>query len=133
MLERYWLGLGDYTLSYSELQDIAYRGSPENGAQRGPCSFSIPPYAKIYEQQYTFYGNSVYDAALGRATLYFSSPNPGMNYSSDLVGFYDFYDFDTKPWGTRSAKNEIKTRGVRYFSPSTAKAFAIRYPDTIRR
>jgi hypothetical protein len=133
MLEQYWLGLGDYTLSYSQLEDIDYRGNPENGAQRIPCSFSIPSYSKIYEQQYTFYNDPVYNAALGRATLYFSSPTYIPIYSYDLVGFYDFYDFDSKPWGTRSLTNEIKTRGVRYFSPSTAKPFAIRYPDTFRR
>ena len=35
--------------------------------------------------------------------------------------------FDSKKWGERSVKNELKTRAVRYASPKTAKSFDIRY------
>lgn len=44
--------------------------------------------------------------SFGRATVKYSLQ--GNNY--DFVGFYDYYDFDSKDWGQRSCSAEIITR-----------------------
>ena len=46
---------------------------------------------------------------------------------NSYLGFFDHYDFDSKPWGERSVKNELITRAVETVSPSEAKDFKIRY------
>ena len=68
----------------------------------------------------SFYSSSEYDKAFGTATLYYNS-------KGNIIGFFDHYDFDSKPWGERSVKNELITRAVETVSPSEAKDFKIRY------
>ena len=65
------------------------------------------------------YSSSEYDKAFGNATLYYNS-------KGNIIGFFDHYDFDSKPCGERSVKNELITRAVETFSPSEAKDFKIR-------
>ena len=67
-----------------------------------------------------FYSSSEYDKAFGTATLYYNS-------KGNIIGFFDHYDFDSKPWGERSFINELITRAVETVSPSEAKDFKIRY------
>ena len=57
-----------------------------------------------------------YNLALGRASILY-------NKESRILGFTDDYDFDSKPIGTRTYKNEAITRAVRYASPSSATPF----------
>ena len=68
----------------------------------------------------SFYSSSEYDKAFGTATLYYNS-------KGNIIGFFDHYDFDSKPWGERSVKNELITRAVETVSSSEAKDFKIRY------
>lgn len=72
-----------------------------------------------------FYKSSSSDLKLsfGRATVKFQYNKRG---HAVLNGFYDKYDFDPKPWGTRSVFNEIITRGYNIYSKG--KAYEIKYP-----
>ncbi len=72
-----------------------------------------------------FYKSSSNDLKLsfGRATVKFYYNSDG---HAVLNGFYDKYDFDPKPWGTRSRMNEIITRAYNIYS--SGKAFQIKYP-----
>jgi len=78
-----------------------------------------------FKRVVSFYSSPEYDKVFGSATLYY-------NNQGNIVGFYDLYDFDSKPWGERSIKNEIITRMVNIVSPSTAKPFSIRYGQSKR-
>ena len=78
------------------------------------------PTDKGFKCSVSLYGSNEYDYAFGTATIY-------MNSEGNIVEFYDFYDFDSKSVGQRSFQSELKTRTVSYFSPDTAKPFAIRY------
>ena len=60
-----------------------------------------PGIAKVHN----FYHSKEYALAFGRATIYY-------NQTGTVVGFYDYYNFDPKPWGVRSTENEMKTRSV---------------------
>jgi RHS repeat-associated protein len=75
-----------------------------------------------YEASIDFY-DSDKDLALsfGRATVSYTSINGKIVYD----GFYDKYDFDSKPWGVRTYKNEIITR--LYNGISNGKSFEIFY------
>lgn len=54
--------------------------------------------------------------SFGRATVIYKTTNDGNIYQY----FYDRYDFDPKPWGTRSSTNEIITRAYNAYSDGTA-------------
>ncbi len=72
-----------------------------------------------------FYKSSSNDLKLsfGRATVKFYYNKSGY---AVINGFYDNYDFDPKPWGTRSTVNEIITRAYSVYS--SGKAFEVKYP-----
>ena len=59
----------------------------------------------VNENSFTvsLYSDTKYNYAIGSATVYYSSNNSNLN-------FYDNYNFDPKPWGTRSYSAEIATR-----------------------
>jgi hypothetical protein len=89
MFARYWNSKGDYKLTTSEFNDILGNSKVTNVNE---SSFTI-----------SLYDNKTYDYGIGSATVYYSSSN------SDLH-FYDNYNFDTKPWGSRSYSAEVATR-----------------------
>jgi len=76
----------------------------------------------IFSAIIDFYdSNTDLKLSFGRATVYYID-NDG---KAIFTGFHDKYDFDTKPWGTRSIPNEIITRG--YNAYSSGKSFEINY------
>ena len=72
-----------------------------------------------------FYKSKSNDLKLsfGRARVKFHRNDKG---HMIMKGFYDRYDFDSKPWGDRSAFNEIITRMYNIYS--NGKGFDIKYP-----
>jgi RHS repeat-associated protein len=124
LFENYWKGDGDVELSGKRFAGILMymkennteidEGSPVS--LRGTSGNKFPGTKSVVD----FYNSSEYSLAFGKATVYSNS-------KGNVVGFYDHYNFDSKPLGTRSTTNEIKTRAVRNASPSTAKSFSIRY------
>lgn len=124
MFENYWKGEGDVELSGQRFAGILMHIKDNNPEIDGGSAVSLKgasgnkyPGTKSVVN---FYDSPEYSLVFGRATVYSNS-------KGNVVGFYDHYDFDSKAWGTRSTTNEIKTRAVRYASPSTAKPFSIRY------
>lgn len=124
MFENYWNGSGDIELTGKKFAGILMyvkENNPEVSKHNaitlksndGTTSTGIQRVADIYNSK-------EYSLVFGRSTLFYDS-------SSNIIGFYDTYDFDSKSWGSRSLENEIKTRMVRYASPNTAKLFSIRY------
>ena len=73
-----------------------------------------------YSALANFYSSDYYSLAFGTATIY-------MNKKNRIVGFYDSYNFDSKPKNTRSKINEFETRAVRIVSPKSAKPYSIKY------
>lgn len=68
----------------------------------------------------SFYKFSRFNHAFGTATIYIDDNNK-------IVGFLDYYDFDSRPFGERSYVSEIITRSIKLFSPRKAKPFKITY------
>lgn len=119
LFERYWLGLGNYWLTDTEFQDICNQKTLDTPSDEIIDFIGEPCHKYVY----SWYNSSKYALALGRASLYIRISD------SSPIGFYDYYDFDPKTWpGNRTLTNELKTRGINYFSPSTAKGFDIVYP-----
>jgi len=92
MFDRYWNSKGDYTLSKAEFNDILSRSVGRVNGTNNSITISL-------------YNDDRYDFAIGVATLYYSSNNAELH-------FYDNYNFDYKPWGTRSVFAEMATRQV---------------------
>ena len=130
MFENYWNGNGDVELSGKRfagiLLDIKADKIPMTNNGEVILKSSDGTSSKGSVHVANFYNSNEYSLAFGRATIY-------KNADGNVVGFYDFYDFDKKSWGTRHFKNEVKTRAVRYASPSSAKPFAIRYGYSNRK
>lgn len=130
MFENYWNGSGDVELTGKRfagiLLDIKAGKFPVKDPS--PIILKNPNGSSSSGTKYNvdFYDNQEYKLVFGRATIY-------TNNSGNIVGFYDYYDFDSKPFGIRSFKNELKTRAVRYASPNKAKPFAIRYGYSNRK
>ncbi|WP_128331103.1 hypothetical protein [Apibacter sp. HY039] len=83
----------------------------------------------VYQASINFY-DSGFDLAnsFGRATITYREINGKILFRS----FYDKYDFDPKPWGTRTVFNEIKTRTYNIYS--SGKAFEIKFnQDYLRK
>lgn len=75
----------------------------------------------FYAQRVGF-DNFAYAASFGVATMYFGP-------SGNAVGFYDRYDFDAKPNGTRSFSGELSTTiGRGLGSAFKGEEFEIGYP-----
>ena len=119
----YWLGLGDVELTGAQFAGILMyiknnnpnTSGEQNITLKGASGKTYPGKSKVVD----FYGSS-YERLFGRATLYY-------NQKGNIVGFYDEYNFDPKPLGTRSLKNEIITRGVNFVSPKCSSSVSIRY------
>ena len=126
LFENYWNGNGDFELSGERFAGILLyvkENAPKYSNQM-PAIFIDANNGKVVghgtKRVVSFYSSSEYDKAFGNATLYYNS-------KGNIIGFFDHYDFDSKPWGERSVKNELITRAVETFSPSEAKDFKIRY------
>ncbi len=92
---------------------------------RGKINWKASKYnesTKTFSTIIDFY-NSDTDLKLsfGRATVYYIDNNG----KATFTGFYDVYDFDPKPWGNRSFKNEVITRAYNVYS--SGKGFEINY------
>lgn len=119
----YWLGLGDVELTGAQFSGILMyiknnnpnTSNEQNVTLKGASGKTYFGKSKIVD----FY-ESPYARLLGRSTLYYNS-------KGNIVGFYDKYDFDSKPWGTRSLKNEIITRSVNFVSPKCSSSVNVRY------
>ena len=124
MFENYWNGGGDAELSSQRFAGILIyvkENSPKtSGKTQVKLTTSKGTSLSGYKQAVSFYSSNEYNKVFGTSTLYYNKKN-------QVVGFYDFYDFDAKDWGKRSTKNEIITRAVNLFSPSTAQPFKINY------
>jgi hypothetical protein len=105
----------DFTILHNEFQYLLKKGEIDfkNATDIGNG---------FYSASINFY-NSDADLALsfGRAMVIYK-PTNGKNIYHH---FYDRYDFDPKPWGTRSIQNEIITRGYNWYS--NGKPFNIYY------
>lgn len=127
MFENYWKGEGDVELSGKRFAGILMFVKEKNPKIGDPLKVKLNngdgTFSEGNARVVNFYTSSEYDKVFGSATLYY-------NKQGNVVGFYDFYDFDSKPWGQRSTKNEIITRAVEMVSPSIAKAFSIFYGQT---
>ena len=120
MFERYWLAKGDMVLSEAQFAEIVRLADKQGAAKvKGtPTTYNgQPATAKVI----SFYGTA-HANSLGSATLYYDA-------DGNAIGFYDYFNFDPKPWGKRSFSAELKTRLVNgdglMFG---AKPFKITYP-----
>jgi RHS repeat-associated protein len=102
LFTNYWLSGGDVTLSQERFNSIVRSAGVVKG---NPKAIILSNGQAGLAKVHTFYNSSEYSLALGSATIYY-------NQAGTPVGFYDNYNFDSKPWGERSYMNEIKTRGV---------------------
>lgn len=102
IFDNYWRGGGDFSISASRFESIvkASKGLPGTNYPANLTSGRIGTARVI-----SFYQSSEYALALGTSTIFY-------NNKGQPVGFYDYYDFDSKKWGTRSTSNELKTRAV---------------------
>ena len=126
LFENYWTGKGDVELSGERFAGILLyvkENAPKSSSQT-PVTLIGAPSGNVVghgsKRAVNFYSSSEYDKAFGTATLYYNS-------KGNIIGFFDHYDFDSKPWGERSFINELITRAVETASPSEAKDFKIRY------
>ena len=131
LFENYWLGKGDIELTSKKFEAILLYIKENNPKRYDKKYINIVTNdnrkLKGYKQAVSFYLSSEFDRAFGVATIILNSKN-------EIIGFYDYYNFDPKEWGIRSIKNELITRSVYYLSilSSNAKPFAIRYGYSLR-
>jgi hypothetical protein len=120
MFERYWLGKGDMVLTKPQFNEIVEfaKSQGAEGIEGTPTTYNgQPAIAKVI----SFYGTP-HANSLGSATLYYDS-------KGNAIGFYDYYNFDSKPWGVRPFDAELKTRLVNLDGQMIgAKPFKIIYP-----
>lgn len=125
MFENYWNGDGDVELSGERFAGILMYLKENNPKASDPISVNFKGsdsgiIGTGSKKAISFYLSSEYDKVFGTSTLYYNS-------KGNIIGFYDKYDFDFKPWGERSAKNEVITIAFETFSPKTANDFKIRF------
>ena len=129
LFENYWKGKGDVEMSSERFAGLLLyikNHNPSMGKRSNCVLVGSKPTDKGFKCSVNFYGSYEYDYAFGTGTIY-------MNSEGNIVGFYDFYDFDAKPFGQRTLKAELATRAVSNLSPDTAKPFAIRYGYSKRK
>lgn len=120
LFSNYWLGKGVYYMRFSTFQQVA-QFIEKSGSSYKKQEIELSG-KKYFVAVHNFYGSSIFDKALGRATVIF-------NLDGKPVGLYDQYDFDIKKWGERSWPSETKTRLVYLASRfgTNAMPFAIFY------
>lgn len=121
---QYWYGEGDIELSKKRFEHIrdAVKAMGVNYME-GMNLVNIDG-KTYYEKSVSFYNNSVYNYALGTATVYFDT-------DGEMVGLYDEYNFDPKAWFGEDSRNfspEMITRIVNEIGEmKEAKSFTISY------
>lgn len=101
LFERYWLGQGNKVLTQSEL-DSAVNALSTSIVSQSQVTINGTQYTKTLV---SFYANADFDQAYGSATIYYDS-------NGQAAGFFDNYNFDSKPWGVRPYRFEVQTRAV---------------------
>ena len=123
MFENFWNGGGDIELTGKQFAGILLYLKKNNVKGEKVKNINLKGKSGIIypgsSYNYSFYGTE-YERAFGTSTIYYNS-------KGNVVGFYDVYDFDSKPWGKRSLKNELITRGVNLVSSRSSQSFKIRY------
>ncbi|PKL80004.1 MAG: hypothetical protein CVV25_06010 [Ignavibacteriae bacterium HGW-Ignavibacteriae-4] len=125
MFENYWTGGGDVELSSQRFAGILLYVKENKPKTSGVTNIKLKnsdgTYRLGYRQNVSFYSTSEYNKVFGTSQLYY-------NQNDEIVGFYDYYDFDSKDnWSERGIKNELITRTVDFFSPNSSKPFSIKY------
>lgn len=129
IFRNYWFGIDNFELSGAQFAGILMYMknnmieilNEESVILKGVSGKTYPGTSKLVN----FYG-SPYERTFGKATLYY-------NTKGNVVGFYDKYDFDSKPWGNRSFWNEIITRSVDIASPKHSSPVNVRYGYSKRK
>lgn len=103
MFERYWLGQGDMVLTKAQFTEIAELAKAQ-GADKIKGTVTTYNGRPATVKVISFYGTA-HANSLGSATLYYDA-------EGNAIGFYDYFNFDPKPWGQRSFSAEVKTRMV---------------------
>lgn len=120
---QYWYAEGDMELSDKRFEHI------KNVVKTMEIDYKEGNLIEIngdnyYKKTVSFYGDYVYNAALGTATVYFDK-------DGEMVGLYDVYDFDLQGFldkGARDLGPEIKTLMVAAAGElKGAKSFIISY------
>lgn len=103
LVEHYLVGSAtSYTLSDEAFSKFV-SAMQESGRLNGELS-PVPGMPDgVSQQQVSTYGTS-YALAVGSTTLYYMGGRP--------VGYRDYWDFDSKPWGARPLPAELETRGA---------------------
>jgi RHS repeat-associated protein len=120
LFENYWTGGGNIELSGKRFAGILMYIKDNVPEAKNPQVITLSNGTQGIQRIVNFYSSTEYDKSFGRATVYY-------NKQENIVGFYDYYDFDSKPWGERSTKNEFITRAVKFVSPQNATPFSIKY------
>ncbi|MBL7727584.1 MAG: hypothetical protein JNM68_07865 [Dinghuibacter sp.] len=103
LFARYWTGQGDYELSDTEITVIAQEITRLGNAGCTDSSYVRTADSVVLQRKLiNFYLSGELSNAFGYGTVYLNR--------NELAGFYDNYDFNPKPWGTRPFKHELKTR-----------------------
>jgi len=119
MFDHYWSGTGgDYHLTNAEFVDVISQGRPIDNTRTDHPFLGQP----AYEERWDWYGSGTYNFAFGRSAVYIRKSD------GSAFGFEDDYDFDAKPWGTRSLPAEAFTRLGAVFIRDGAANFKIKYP-----
>jgi len=120
MFERYWMALGDMTLTPTQFSEIVALAEAQGAANIKGTEVQFNG-QKATAKVVSFYGTA-HENSLGRATLYYDK-------SGKAIGFHDNFNFDSKDWGSRSFSSEIKTRLVNLDGKVFgAKPFKIKFP-----
>lgn len=120
MLQHYLLGSGEtFLLSEADFKRLQQTVplyltndacKPLANNQSGYCT----KYVNMHSDQY-------FGWALGNATIIYQTNDQA------LVSLVDYYDFDKKEKGKRSARNEFITRLFRMLAPASSRSFIITY------
>ena len=106
---QYWFARGDLTLTNEEWNGGIKQYAETQIGSNVICNSTLAYNGTTYYLHLIHYGNnSDYNYCFGDATVTFSS-------NGYACGFYDYYNFDSKPLGTRPDIAELITRLVNVF------------------
>jgi hypothetical protein len=117
--DQYWLGRGKKVLGDEEFLRIV----DASGAVVLTEPYEIEILGQtVLAQKLNYYKDPDYRYALGVATLFLDAK------TRKPIGFFDNYNFDSRPWGARSLRAEVATRSVELAgSFSGAKDYEVCY------
>jgi len=121
VFEKYWKGNGDLELTRLRFEKIKEYLRIVVDFRKAPgYDINLNDGTKGKAFIVSFYGSKEYGHAFGAATVYTKD-----NY--EIVGFWDYYDFDFRPFGERSFKAEAISRIIHAVSPKKAMPFNITF------